>query len=242
MRFIRGLLKVLHPSDIITKISVEFGLESILTNLGLSGVYTYGVLLLNTLAKDELLPSRVLDAISTSSVVKEAVPISKNPTALYIVKRSFGVQRALMEARAIKPSTVYHDARGMKYFWIVVDDSRKQELVNLVRKYAKEVGEHEVRVRLKVLHRLKLGYFVETPGVGPTNTGLNSLTASPGKSANLTPLEYYVLKRAYELGYFDWPRRCSLYGVAKDVGLSKTTVAEHLRRAVRKLLLEYFQY
>lgn len=37
----------------------------------------------------------------------------------------------------------------------------------------------------------------------------------------LTPLEYYVLKRAYELGYFGWSRKCTLETLSIDVGLQR---------------------
>jgi hypothetical protein len=52
----------------------------------------------------------------------------------------------------------------------------------------------------------------------------------------LTDRQREVLEVAYELGYFDVPRRSSTSAVAAELGLDDSTVAEHLQRAERNLL------
>jgi len=57
--------------------------------------------------------------------------------------------------------------------------------------------------------------------------------------AKLTKKQLTILNIARELGYYDWPRRITLTELAKRVGLSKSTVAEHLRKAESKLVEKF---
>ncbi|MFP3259017.1 MAG: helix-turn-helix domain-containing protein [Caldivirga sp.] len=45
-----------------------------------------------------------------------------------------------------------------------------------------------------------------------------------------------ALKAAYDLGYFDEPRKSTLSKVADALGLSPTTVNYEIRRGINKLL------
>jgi predicted DNA binding protein len=54
--------------------------------------------------------------------------------------------------------------------------------------------------------------------------------------SSLTPLQREVISRAIIRGYFDWPRRSSLTDLAKELGVSKATLAEHIRRSEAKIL------
>jgi len=49
--------------------------------------------------------------------------------------------------------------------------------------------------------------------------------------------EAEVLEKAYELGYFNWPKDISLSELAKVLGVSKATLTQELRSIVRKLAL-----
>jgi len=61
----------------------------------------------------------------------------------------------------------------------------------------------------------------------------------PTASADLTARQREVLVRAYELGYFDIPRRQTMAALAEDLDLSSQAVSERLRRAYRTLVAEY---
>uniref|UniRef100_A0A7C3SMH2 HTH bat-type domain-containing protein n=1 Tax=Thermofilum pendens TaxID=2269 RepID=A0A7C3SMH2_THEPE len=52
----------------------------------------------------------------------------------------------------------------------------------------------------------------------------------------LTPLQRRVLSEALRRGFFEWPRRVSLEELSRELGVSKVTLSEHLRRGERKLL------
>lgn len=52
----------------------------------------------------------------------------------------------------------------------------------------------------------------------------------------LTDRQWSVLQTAYYAGYFDWPRGSSGEEVAESLGISPSTLHEHLRVAQRKLL------
>lgn len=56
----------------------------------------------------------------------------------------------------------------------------------------------------------------------------------------LTERQREVLEKAYELGYFNMPRNASASDVAEELGLSLSTVTEHLHRAEHNLLSKLF--
>jgi hypothetical protein len=53
---------------------------------------------------------------------------------------------------------------------------------------------------------------------------------------SLTPTQRDVFEHARETGYYEWPRGTSTRELADDLGVSKTTLLEHLRKAESKLL------
>jgi DNA-binding CsgD family transcriptional regulator len=67
--------------------------------------------------------------------------------------------------------------------------------------------------------------------------GLTSIDAK-GESllSKLTPRQRQMLLTAYALGYYDVPRRVSSDDVSKQLGVDKSTLVEHLRKAERKLI------
>ena len=58
----------------------------------------------------------------------------------------------------------------------------------------------------------------------------------PGEG--LTDRQQEALRTAYELGYFDIPRRASLEDVAGELDISSSSVSERLRRAQTQLIQE----
>lgn len=55
----------------------------------------------------------------------------------------------------------------------------------------------------------------------------------------LTPQQEAILLKAFELGYYSYPRRASLMDIAKATGLSVSTVAESLRKAEAKIISKF---
>lgn len=58
----------------------------------------------------------------------------------------------------------------------------------------------------------------------------------PNALSSLTPKQRDVLQKAYEEGYYDFPRKASLEEIAKKNGVPRTTFQNHLRKAENKLI------
>ena len=58
----------------------------------------------------------------------------------------------------------------------------------------------------------------------------------------LTPRQEEVLRLAVEMGYFEFPKRVGVAGLAKRFGVSKSTLSETLHRAERKILQSYLRH
>lgn len=71
---------------------------------------------------------------------------------------------------------------------------------------------------------------IESIGTDGGGTGLERRIDS------LTTRQREVLDLARERGYYRWPRETSTRELASDLGIAKTTLLEHLRRAEAKLL------
>lgn len=57
----------------------------------------------------------------------------------------------------------------------------------------------------------------------------------------LTEKQFRALERAYEMGYFDVPRRANATQVAQDLDITISTVMDHLQKALSKMLGNYFE-
>ncbi|WP_254762628.1 helix-turn-helix domain-containing protein [Natrinema marinum] len=65
---------------------------------------------------------------------------------------------------------------------------------------------------------------------------LGKLTEFERSKSMLTDRQLEVVTRALEEGYFEWPRRIDSEELAEGLGISRTTMLEHLRKAQSKLL------
>lgn len=52
----------------------------------------------------------------------------------------------------------------------------------------------------------------------------------------LTDRQFEVLDRAYEMGYFDFPKGANAGDVAEDLDIARSTFSEHLAAALRKIV------
>jgi len=67
---------------------------------------------------------------------------------------------------------------------------------------------------------------------------VKSITYVKNKTT-LTSKQDNIIRLAYELGYYDFPRRTNLIELAKKLNLSPPTVAEILRRGERRIISNY---
>ena len=56
--------------------------------------------------------------------------------------------------------------------------------------------------------------------------------------SKLTDKQRTILSSAFNLGYYDIPRRFDSEQLAKKLSLGRSTVAEHLRKAEQRLIAE----
>jgi len=67
---------------------------------------------------------------------------------------------------------------------------------------------------------------------------LGKLSEFDDSGVRLTDRQYEVIERALESGYFEWPREVTSEELASDMGISRATLLEHLRKAESKLLTD----
>jgi predicted DNA binding protein len=67
---------------------------------------------------------------------------------------------------------------------------------------------------------------------------LGKVTKFNESTAKLTDRQFEVIECALEEGYFEWPRDASSDEIAEQLGVSRATFLEHLRKAQSKLLTE----
>jgi predicted DNA binding protein len=51
---------------------------------------------------------------------------------------------------------------------------------------------------------------------------------------NLTDKQKNVLMKAFEMGFFEYPRKSSITDISNELGIAPSTAIEHLRKAVKK--------
>lgn len=211
LRFVT--IKVAHYGDVLSDFTSRRRTVLLLPQLSLVNDYSYMTL--------QLIPSKdvevreFLDMSRSYADVKyaEVLSLPGLPQFLMVIKRNYGVLKALHRVGGAKigPVTVM---RGFKYFPAFIPYDSKVRLVKYVRSFS------PCDVDVKILEQA---------------TRVKSFLTIP----SLSDHELYVLRVAYEEGYFEWPRKVRLEDLAIKLGVSKTTVAEHLRRALKKLLNAY---
>ncbi|WP_266081949.1 helix-turn-helix domain-containing protein [Haladaptatus caseinilyticus] len=65
---------------------------------------------------------------------------------------------------------------------------------------------------------------------------VDALSQFPGADPALTSRQREVVETALDTGYFEWPRRISSEELATELGITRGTCLEHLRKAQAKLL------
>ena len=72
--------------------------------------------------------------------------------------------------------------------------------------------------------------------LGINDLGNGAFLPASALHQDITQKQLDLLRLAYEEGYFDQPARITADRLAAMVGLSRSTLAEHLRKAEYKLL------
>ncbi|HSV41933.1 MAG TPA: helix-turn-helix domain-containing protein [Methanomassiliicoccales archaeon] len=109
--------------------------------------------------------------------------------------------------------------KGWEFFTVnAVDRSHLEALIKSVR-------ELKIEVVLTSLHDLPLSNMC--------NKGMLPVAAL---GRDITDKQLDLIRLAYEEGYFDQPARITADRLAEKVGISRSTLAEHLRKAEYKLL------
>ena len=67
---------------------------------------------------------------------------------------------------------------------------------------------------------------------------LGNVSEFGGSAPRLTDRQRDVVRHALEAGYFEWPRRATSDEIAAEMGISRATFLEHLRKGEAKLLEE----
>ncbi len=94
--------------------------------------------------------------------------------------------------------------------------------------------------RLLAPRRASIESLVGTLGTRGIAVELLSIKTVKG-SGSLTDRQARVLSLAYELGYFEFPKKINLTDLAKKLGVSKAALSETLRAGEEKVLHAYFQ-
>jgi len=61
------------------------------------------------------------------------------------------------------------------------------------------------------------------------------------RKRDLTARQEYVIKTAFELGFFDYPKKINLEELSKRLNVSFVTLAEIIRRAEKNIIVSYFR-
>lgn len=208
-------LKVAHFGDILTDFSLEHSLVLLIPQLDLVDDYSY--LALQIMPSKESVVTEFFDVSRSYRDVKhvETLKIPGLPQTMLVVKRNYGVLRALHKVGGVRAGPILVE-RGFKHFPVFIPHGSESKLL----KYVKEFSPCRVTAR-----------------ISKTYPSLEDLPSTPA----LTEYEFRVLKIAYEKGFFEWPKKVRLEDLASALGISKATTAEHLRKALRKLVDTYLR-
>lgn len=83
---------------------------------------------------------------------------------------------------------------------------------------------------------------IDDAGMNPLLQRLTDFDGSGSSMVdNLTARQREIVELAYEMGYYEVPRKVSTDEIADELGLDPSTVAEHLQRAERNLLTYHLE-
>ena len=95
---------------------------------------------------------------------------------------------------------------------------------NYTKDFYKEISLYGKIIKLK---RINLDHALEW---------VESLKISDILRSMLTPMQLRVIEEAIKGGYYSWPRKSKMSELSRRLGISKTTISEHLRKGEQKLI------
>jgi len=119
----------------------------------------------------------------------------------------FGVLSALAKANVVLLSGI-----GTKEQWRFEVRGESQAAIASFREYCQE---NEIPITITAVH---------------------AMVPIQGDGYELTETQREALVLAYERGYFDTPRECSLEEIAEELGITQQSVSARLRRGHRRLI------
>ena len=84
-------------------------------------------------------------------------------------------------------------------------------------------------------------FYAKTKQLVPLKVVSTTLSKIAAASPILIPIEEEVLTRAYNSGFYSSPKTTSLRELSNSLGISKSSVANHLRGAENRLIEQYFE-
>ena len=93
---------------------------------------------------------------------------------------------------------------------------------------------------LLITNNRSLGEVMDDLGTIGVKARVDRVTLLGGKGV-LTDRQEEVARRALDSGYFEFPRRTDSSGLARELGVSLSTLSEILRAAERRIFAEYFK-
>lgn len=120
-------------------------------------------------------------------------------------------------SREFVPSETIDIRDGREYWTVVVDEDRT------------EIKRRLDRIRAEMDADIEVVRVISSGGIGSRQDDADELS----------PRQATVVRRAFSLGYYEWPRQVTAADLAADLDISKATVLEHLRKAESKVLRAY---
>lgn len=218
MRYVQ--VEYLHETDWTSKAvfeGYEYSVIDAYVDSLKSYVLEYGVLRVNS--RDVL--RKVLGILNTDESVEELVrfePLNSGyPRRFGVIIKSRLSNSTRYKARLLDGIEVRdYISQGVEEWGFVFPYGVDTEFfINSLTPYGKVLN-----VKVKLIRFDEL--------IGLLNSGRVTIL--------LTKSEVSLLRKAYRLGFFDEPRRVSLRSLAKEAGLSASTVSHVLRNGLRKLM------
>ena len=222
-KYKKYVVAVVHYGDIVYNVSKWLGIDVLIPVVHATERTTYFMMSMPRIHAKGCyrgIINEVCDIVESHKHLEfyEVVSYQKEKF-FYIARRSYGTIRSFTKEGVIVLEPLYV-VRGVKYFTVLAKDERA-----LLRAKDDIEKVSPVPVQVVILRGGRIGEEYQ----GYSAEILDILSS-------LTPTEREVLLTAYNMGYFEWPKKANSEIISKVLGISKATFVEHLRKAEKKIL------